>query len=619
MTGVAEEQREQLEVWRRQYDGRPRDELHRLLLLALEREQLVAIAYRDQAVATRLRELDVPEDVREAFTQTLAWAWRDEQQHTVFTRGLLLGSANVFRRVLAWTQVVTGAVAGWASATQHHATWRRAPLARAVAGVVTTSGRVIGKVPRSMRSQLRHLDFESYCQLQCQAEISAAICWERMAELARDIPGFDEATADAFHQMWQHELRHREAFEVMARAMGRSKALCGDAADEIVDQLRSVGPMFVPRAFREGAFADHPLGRGGAVAVVDDSNGQSGPDALRDAVDLGGLRQVLVERSAAVGRPVAELSVLIKPAFMFAYDRRDPSVFTDPALVDALVAWLRGEGVGTIEVAESPNLYDSFYAGRSVAEVAAYTGMRGDYTLVDLTEELVDHAYAFGLGPTSISRRWRDADVRIAFPKLRSHPIDFAHLCLGGLEGVAGRIETYLFTERRAERETATLMPLVDHPPHFAIVDGWQHGADGLVGVIACRKPPRPHRIWAGRDALAVDIVTMRHLGLGDPLRCELIATAMTWFGDPRGATAVAGCDEPLAQWRHPYSSGTSALLALLAHPAFQFAGARGSVFTPPMDPLAFPSLRDESVLMRLRRSTMRRILGISAPALPPG
>lgn len=614
VVGLVEEQETQLAEWAEQYRGQPERELQRLLLLALEREQLVAVAYRDEMLATRLQQLDVPESVRAAFTQALSWAWRDEQQHTVFTRGLLLGGGTAWMRTRAWVQVLMGAVGGWSAATQHHATWRRAPIARAFAAMATVGGRLIGKVPRAMRDKLRNMSFADYCRLQRDAEISASVCWQRIAELGRGLDSIDDATADAFHQMWQHEERHREVFELMASVVDDEGRLRdGQRAEEIVDRIRTIGPMFVPRHERAPALAGNPLGSGGTV--VSHQGGESGPAALLEAIEAAGLGDVLAERIRESGRSVGELRVMIKPTFMLAYDRRDRAVFTDPELVRALVAWLRDAGVQHIAVSEGPNLYDGFFGGRSVAEVADYVGMQGQFEVVDLDAATTPHAYAFGLGPTAISEPWRDADLRIVFSKLRSHPVDFAHLCLGGLEGITGRCEPFLFAERRAERATATVMPLVDFPPHFAIVDGWNHGADGLVGMIACADPPKPERIWAGRDTLAVDMVAMRHLGLDDIRRNELLATAITWFGTPN--PTVLGTDEPLPTWRHPYATSFSALLALLAYPVFQHAGARGFVFAPPMDRAAFPPLGNEGRIMKLRRASIQRLLRMRPPRTP--
>ena len=50
-----------LSRWQRECAGRPEAERSRLLLLALEREQIVAVAYNEEAVAGRVAELDVGE------------------------------------------------------------------------------------------------------------------------------------------------------------------------------------------------------------------------------------------------------------------------------------------------------------------------------------------------------------------------------------------------------------------------------------------------------------------------------------------------------------------------------------------------------------------------------
>src|SRR5580692_5731469 len=62
-----------LRRWRRECAGRPGAERSRLLLLALEREQIVAVAYREEAVAGRVAELDVGAAARALIRQTLMW------------------------------------------------------------------------------------------------------------------------------------------------------------------------------------------------------------------------------------------------------------------------------------------------------------------------------------------------------------------------------------------------------------------------------------------------------------------------------------------------------------------------------------------------------------------
>src|SRR5439155_395317 len=80
--------------------------------------------------------------------------------------------------------------------------------------------------------------------------------------------------------------------------------------------------------------------------------------------------------------------------------------------------------------------------------------------------------------------------------------------------------------DRQAQRETAVMMLLDDFPPHFALLDGYDSGADGLMGVMGCPRPPAPRRFYAGADALAVDLVAGRHLGLAHPNQSRLLQAA---------------------------------------------------------------------------------------------
>ena len=68
------------------YSGRPDVERRRLWLFALGREQIVAVAYDEAALASRLMHLGWPEDVTQVVRQTLVWIWKDEEQHVEYVR-----------------------------------------------------------------------------------------------------------------------------------------------------------------------------------------------------------------------------------------------------------------------------------------------------------------------------------------------------------------------------------------------------------------------------------------------------------------------------------------------------------------------------------------------------
>jgi hypothetical protein len=88
------------------YQGDPRGELVALLLLALEREQIVAVAYTDKVVEARVATLTAGRALREIVRRGIAWAWRDQEKHAIYTRGILLGFAPFGVRMSAWASQV---------------------------------------------------------------------------------------------------------------------------------------------------------------------------------------------------------------------------------------------------------------------------------------------------------------------------------------------------------------------------------------------------------------------------------------------------------------------------------------------------------------------------------
>jgi hypothetical protein len=214
-----------------------------------------------------------------------------------------------------------------------------------------------------------------------------------------------------------------------------------------------------------------------------------------------------------------------------------------------------------------------------------------------------------------VGRTWKEADFRISFGKLRSHPVEFVYLCVANLEGLGGRSDEYLFAERQAHRDTAVLMLMSDFPPHFALLEGYDLAPDGLLGIMACRNPRSPRRIYAGADAIAVDRVAARHLGLDDVRRSQILRGALHWFGDPASAIRIVGTDTPVEDWRGPYHSSWSAFQSFWAYPAYQFCSGRGALFVPEMDPAAFPPLGREGLGLRATRRAIQILLSLRPPA----
>jgi uncharacterized protein (DUF362 family) len=285
--------------------------------------------------------------------------------------------------------------------------------------------------------------------------------------------------------------------------------------------------------------------------------------------------------------------------------------------VAELARFLREIGCAEVTVIEGPNIYDRFYAHRSVREVARYFGIDDPaFRVVDASEEQVPHHYLRGMGQYTVARSWKEADFRISFPKMRSHPIELALLSVGNVEWIGARCDQFLFAERQAHRETAVMALISDFPPHFALLDAYDEVPDGLLGVMGCPRPRAPLRFYAGADALAVDMVAARHLGVKDPHDSSLLRAAGHWFGESSPSIEVVGTDRPIAPWRGPYHSELSTLLSIMAYPVYVFGSLRGALFVPEMDEEAFPSLAPEGFWLGLGRRGLRAMLGLRHPSV---
>jgi uncharacterized protein (DUF362 family) len=614
--GVIYEQFErELAAGRRRDAGRPRREMVRLLLLGLQREEIVAVGYREAMIARRLETMPIGPQLRELIQHALTWAWKDEEMHAIYLRGAILRLGSRSLKARAYLRQVAGAIAGWSSSVQQHVRWRQAPVARSLAALITTLGSLAGQVPRDVRQHLRYGRFRDFCWFNVDAELTARLCYDRMLELAPELSELPSSLVDDLRRVRDDEDRHAEIFTILAEALDDQDRLAsGLTPEDVARRIGAVGEDFLPRHRRPTATA-HPLGAGGRVWVVEGKSPDEKRECFRRLLDEAGLEQRLRERERTLGRPTGSLRVAIKPTFMLGYHQKDHSILTDPELLVELADRLHALRCADVAVVEAPNIYDRFYASRSVGEVARYFGLESpSYRLVDLSTEQVPHAYRRGLAQGTVGRTWKEADFRISFGKMRSHPVELAYLSVGNVEWIGARCDDYLFPERQAQRQTAVMMLLDAFPPHFALLDAYDSAADGLIGVMGCPRPKAPHRLYAASDALALDLVAARQMGGRDPRQSSIMRAACHWFGDPAARIEVIGVDEPLADWRGPYHDDLSALLSLLAMPVYVWGSGRGTLFVPEMDEEAFPPLKPEGKLLRLERRAMRRLLGLRHP-----
>src|SRR5262249_41976159 len=144
MGAVFDEFVRELEALGRKYAGQPRREMIALFLLALEREEIVSIAYRESLMAARLRAMPLPEEVRELVRHALIWAGKDEEMPAIYIRGAILKLGNRFLRLQAFLRQAAGSVGGWATSVRQHVLWRDGPLSRTFAAAVAGAGILLG-------------------------------------------------------------------------------------------------------------------------------------------------------------------------------------------------------------------------------------------------------------------------------------------------------------------------------------------------------------------------------------------------------------------------------------------------------------------------------------------
>ena len=338
------------------------------------------------------------------------------------------------------------------------------------------------------------------------------------------------------------------------------------------------------------------------------------PEGLRQL-----LRRTLVDtgllREAMSGLPAGP-RVAVKTTFMMGYDRRDPSPHVDLTLARELAVLLREHGATDVAFLEAPNHYDWYFGGRSVAQVATYLGFTDQsYRIVDVSLDQTPHHFSRGIAQSTISGTWKQADLRLSFAKMRSHPSWLCHLSLNTLETLGRRIDELLFLDRQADLLSGLMMVFDGFPPHLAVLDATHHVPDGLTGVLGDPTPCHPGRLYAAKDPIALDFVASRHMGLPRFPRDSTLMLASDWFEDPRPWTTVDGTDAPISSFKSPHRNDATVLLSAMAYPVYSWGGDRGSWWLPLMDPVAFPMLHRETVVQAIVRRGLRALFGFGRPA----
>jgi uncharacterized protein (DUF362 family) len=278
-----------------------------------------------------------------------------------------------------------------------------------------------------------------------------------------------------------------------------------------------------------------PINSDKTATVASIKNEESKFDALDKVLDETGFDDLVKKQLAAAGKSKADFSIVIKPNFMFAYNKRDRTTFTDPELVAHLVKRLREAGFEKIAVVEAQSTYGEYFDKRSVEEMAQYLGFDGQagYEIIDMTKDALDQQ-DFGphLGNHPVSSSWRDADFRISFAKNKTHAYSYYTLTLKNIYGALPLANK--FKEYHCDRDIyhTTMEYLTAFPVHFGLVDGYL-SADGPFGIFADTRPNQTCTVIGGADLVAVDWVGASKMGI-DPMISKYMRLAIETFGKPR-------------------------------------------------------------------------------------
>lgn len=284
--------------------------------------------------------------------------------------------------------------------------------------------------------------------------------------------------------------------------------------------------------------------------------------ALDSVLKETDFQSLVTHAQEASGKSKAEFAIVIKPNFMFAYNKRDHTTYTDPELVAHLVEVLGTWGFENLTVAEAQSTYGQYFTNRRVLEVADYLGYAIDgskgYKLIDLTEDQhVEENLGPHLGPHPVPLTWKNSDFRISFAKNKTHSYAFYTLTLKNIYGALPLGNKFKEYHTGRDIYYTTMEYLQAFPIHYGLIDA-HLSADGPFGIFADPEPNITQTIIGGEDLVAVDWVGASKMGI-DPKISRYMDLAVKTFGKPE--INLVGDRNPYRPWLN-----VPVVLSLLAH-----------------------------------------------------
>jgi uncharacterized protein (DUF362 family) len=325
-------------------------------------------------------------------------------------------------------------------------------------------------------------------------------------------------------------------------------------------------------------------------------------DVLDDVIEKSGFFDVLEKTFAESGKSRDEFAIIIKPNFMFTYNRDDKSTFTDPTLAEHLLYRIEEKQFKNVKFAEAGSTLSTFFQNRDVKSVAKYIGFKDSSLgkMLDMTEGNNTEEIDFGgrLGNHPVNRDWANADFRISFAKNKTHSYAFYTLTMKNIYGALSKEFKYRVYHQEYDDIYGTTIDFIDkYKIHFGFIDGII-GADGPFGIFADPYPQLTMTIIGGEDIVAVDWVGAGKMGI-DPMLSKYMQEAVKTFGKPR--IKIVGDSRTYKYWANiPRIASIVAHQFLDKHYLFGFIIC---YITMEMDSRYFPARPTESEFVNsLRR-----------------
>lgn len=271
------------------------------------------------------------------------------------------------------------------------------------------------------------------------------------------------------------------------------------------------------------------------ITVAAIHNQESKFEALDKVLDITGFDNKVDELLVASRKSKEDFSIVIKPNFMFAYDKNDVTTYTDPELVGYLVKKLHKSGFSNVTIVEAQSTYGEYFDKRSVNEMADYLKFTQHCPcpIIDLstdTHETKHLGENLGIHPTPLV--WKNADFRISFAKNKTHSYAYYTLTIKNIYGALALPNKFKeYHCKRGIYET-TIEYLKMYPVHFGLIDAII-SADGPFGIFADTHPNCTNTILGGANLIAVDWVGASKMGL-DPMISKYMQFAVKAFGKPK-------------------------------------------------------------------------------------